>query len=87
MNERMRQKLESLKYHGNLSADTLEKMKYFRSKIYSLAQDVLELGESRETSEVFTLLESAQMYLNKHLCMIDPQAVKEEIWTEEDIEL
>lgn len=79
LNEQNAKKLESLKYHGNLSPNTVEQMSKFRAKVYALAAEVLALGGSRETSEAFTCLENAQMYINKHLCMIDPQAVKEDI--------
>lgn len=79
VNDRLQKKLDSLKYHGNLSTDTVNKMSEMRAKIYALAGDIFELGESHETNEAFTHLETAQMFINKHLCLIDPQAVKEDI--------
>lgn len=70
-------KTETLYYHGNLSASTVEKMKQFRKAIISLSMMLEEQGQSRELSEAFTHLESALMYINKHFCLVDPQAVKE----------
>jgi hypothetical protein len=70
-------KADSLLYHGNLSQETVQKMKEIRAKFVRLARDIELLGYSRETSTCFTHIETAQMYAIKHLCMVDPQAVRE----------
>lgn len=72
-------KSETLKYHGNLSAETVEKMKETRKKFIELAEFVESLGGSRELSVAFTNIETAQMYAIKHLCMADPQATLESL--------
>jgi len=72
-------KAETLKYHGNLSMKTVAKMKEARQKFIELATFVEDLGMSRELSEAFTHIETAQMYAIKHLCMVDEQAVLEEV--------
>lgn len=71
-------KAETLKYYSNLSSDTVAKMKQIRSAFIKLAAEVESLGNSRELSEAFTHIETAQMYAIKHLCMVDPQAVRED---------
>ena len=75
----MKTKADSLKYHGNLSAETVAEMKRVRKLFIDLAQVVEDLGTSRELSTAFTHIESAQMYAIKHLCMVDPQAVLETV--------
>lgn len=72
-------KSETLKYHGNLSAETVEKMKRTRRLFIDLAKEVEALGSSRELSTAFTHIETAQMYTIKHLCMVDEQAVLEDL--------
>lgn len=79
LSQRSAAKLNTLKYMSGLSEETQEKMKDIRASFYRLAAEVLALGESRETSEAFTHIEAAQAVTIKHLCLIDPQAVKEPI--------
>lgn len=77
-------KLDSLKYHGNLSPDTIQGMKEIRAEFYNLAEKVLALGDSRETSTAFTHLQEALFFTNAHFCYTDDQAVKEEILGREE---
>jgi hypothetical protein len=70
-------KTDTLYYHGNLSEQTVARMKEYRLATIKLSTLLESFGESRELSLAFTHLESAQMYVNKHLCWVDPQAVKE----------
>lgn len=72
-------KTETLKYHGNLSSETVAKMKEVRKAFITLSALVESLGNSREISTAFTHIETAQMYAIKHLCMVDPQAVLESL--------
>lgn len=76
-------KQDSLKYHGNLSPETIAAMKSLRAKFIELAGGIEIIEEatkpSRETSAAFTHLEQSMSYLIKHLCLVDPQAVKEEV--------
>lgn len=72
-------KTDTLFYHGNLSAETVEKMKESRKKFIELSRYVESIGNSRELSLAFTAIEQAQMYAIKHLCMVDSQAVLETI--------
>lgn len=74
-----RTKAETLLYHGGLTPETVVKMKEVRKKFVQLAQDIEHLGSSRELSEAFTHIETAQMYAIKHLCMVDPQATLESL--------
>lgn len=72
-------KTETLKYHGNLSPETVAKMKESRKAFIELSKKVEELGNSREASLAFTHIETAQMYAIKHLCMVDPNAELEDL--------
>lgn len=71
-------KSETLKYYGNLSPDSVNKMKEARRVFITTAQFVESLGESRELSAAFTAIEHALMLVNKHICVRDPQAVQED---------
>jgi hypothetical protein len=72
-------KSDTLLYHGNLSSETVAKMKECRAKFIELSRYVEALGSSREVSLAFTGIEHAQMLAIKHLCMVDPQAVLESV--------
>ena len=74
-----RNKTETLYYHANLSPETVAKMKETRKAFITLAAMVEEMGKSRELSEAFTHIETAQMYAIKHLCIVDTGAVLEVI--------
>jgi len=73
---------EKIKYHGNLSADTVQKMKEFRAKIYDAQLYIEGLGGSAELTLAFRHLQYALMMFNCHVCYVDPQAVKEDILAE-----
>jgi len=81
MKEDYKSKSETLLYHGNLSAETVQKMKEVRKSFVNLAQMVesLQSPMTREMSLAFTHIETAQMYAIKHLCMADPEAVLENV--------
>lgn len=72
-------KTETLKYHGSLSPDTIQKMKEVRKAFIVLSEQIEALGNSREVSVAFTHIETAQMYAIKHLCMADTGSVLEEL--------
>jgi hypothetical protein len=79
LSERSKAKLDTLKYVSGLSAESLEKMKDIRAGFFKLAAEVLALGDSRETSEAFTCLETGLMFAIKHVCLVDAGALKEGI--------
>ena len=81
MKEDYKSKSETLLYHGNLSSETVEKMKECRGKFIQLAEYVesLQSPMNRELSLAFTHIETAQMYAIKHLCMVDPESVLEKL--------
>jgi hypothetical protein len=70
-------KSDTLLYHSNLSADTVFNMKRMRKLFFLTGQCIEKLGSTRELSEAFTHLETAQMYVMKALCMLDDNAVLE----------
>ena len=72
-------KTDTLYFRQNLSSGTIAVMKNFRKLFIMLSNSIELLGESRELSLAFTHLEQSQFYVNKFLCLIDPQATKEEI--------
>lgn len=69
---------DSLKYYSNLDKQSVERMKQCRRKFIEVARYVEESPPSRERSLCLTHIESAQMYMMKHLCMIDPQAAQDD---------
>lgn len=71
----IKSKSESLQYISGFNADTVEKMKEVRAAFVKLAQYVEALGNSRELSEAFTHIETAQMYAIKHVCLAAPEGV------------
>jgi hypothetical protein len=76
---RYKNKTDTLLYHGNLSPETVAKMKETRGKFIELSSFVEGLGNSREVSAAFTSIEHAQMLAIKHLCMVDEQAILESV--------
>ena len=72
-------KSDTLFYHGNLSPETVAKMKETRKAFVDLARKIEALGSSRELSEAFTHIETAQMYAIKALCMFDDGSVLERL--------
>jgi hypothetical protein len=68
-------KTSTLRYHSNLSDETLEKMKVVRATAIAFSSVVEGMGSSAETTLAFRHIEQALMYAIKHLCLIDPQAV------------
>jgi len=79
LSERQQQKLDTLKYRSNISPDTQANMKGLRAKYYALAEEILSLGDTRETSEAFTLLETSLQFAIKQWAISDPDSVPEPI--------
>lgn len=73
------QKSETLKYHYGMTAETVSKMEESRKKFYEFAQYIESIGASRELSIAFTNIETAQMYVMKHLCLADPEAKRKDL--------
>jgi hypothetical protein len=71
-------KSDSLQYVSGFSPETVEKMKEVRAAFVRLARLVEDLGSSRELSEAFTHIETAQMYAIKHVCLAAPEGVLSE---------
>jgi len=72
----MNSKSDTLLYVTSISGETQLKMADIRAKFVRLAQEIEGMGISRELSEAFTHIETAQMYAIKHLALVDPQGVK-----------
>jgi hypothetical protein len=72
-------KSETLKYHQGMTSETIVKMEESRKKFYEFAQYLESLGSSRELSIAFTNIETAQMYVMKHLCLVDPEATRKDL--------
>lgn len=70
-------KTETLYCVGNLSKETMEEVEKVREMFITLADFVEKLGSSRELSESFTHIETAQMYAIKHLCLEERKRQKE----------
>lgn len=69
-------KTDNLRYINNLEAATTDRMGKYRNMFIELSRLVEVLGESRELSLAHTHIEQALMYTIKHLCLVDPQGVK-----------
>jgi hypothetical protein len=68
-------KADSLQYIGGFTSETVEKMKEVRAAFVAIARMIEQLGTSRELSEAFTHIETAQMYAIKHVCLAAPEGV------------
>jgi len=77
----MSTKTDSLHFRirTGISPTAIEKMKKIRKAFIAVSEVVETLGTSRESSLACTHIQSAFSALIKHICLTDPEAVKEEL--------